>query len=79
MIQLSHGHIAKCEENLWWATAYKMIVVPLSVGELAPIGFVIPTSVGAILMSVAAGALVFDVGVMWGLDLQPEAGIEAIL
>ena len=38
-------------QNLAWATGYNVITVPLAAGVLAPVGFVLPPAVGAILMS----------------------------
>ena len=34
------------KQNLWWAAGYNLISVPLAAGVLAPIGFVLPMSVG---------------------------------
>jgi P-type Cu2+ transporter len=38
-------------QNLWWAAGYNLAAIPLAAGVLAPIGFVLPMAVGAILMS----------------------------
>ena len=51
VIQLSRASYRKMKQNLWWAAGYNLISVPLAAGVLAPIGFVMPMSVGAILMS----------------------------
>src|SRR5699024_3888083 len=52
--ELSRAGYAKMQQNLWWAAGYNIIAVPLAAGVLAPIGFVMPMSVGAILMSLSA-------------------------
>ena len=39
------------KQNLSWAAGYNLIAVPLAAGVLAPVGFVLPMSVGAMLMS----------------------------
>ena len=38
-------------QNLWWAAGYNIVAIPLAAGVLAPIGFVLPMALGAILMS----------------------------
>jgi len=40
-------------QNLWWASGYNIIAIPLAGGILAPWGFIIEPAVGAILMSVS--------------------------
>ena len=49
--RLSRATYRKMKQNLWWAAGYNLVSVPLAAGILAPIGFVLPMSVGAILMS----------------------------
>lgn len=49
--QLSRATYRKMKQNLWWAAGYNVIAVPLAAGVLAPIGFTLPMSVGAIVMS----------------------------
>jgi Cu2+-exporting ATPase len=41
------------KQNLWWAAGYNVLSVPLAAGVAAPIGFVLPMSVGAVLMSLS--------------------------
>ena len=55
VIILSEAAYRKMQQNLWWAAGYNLISVPLAAGVLAPIGFVLPMSVGAILMSAVDG------------------------
>ncbi|WP_051760385.1 copper-translocating P-type ATPase [Herbidospora cretacea] len=51
VMDLSRAAYRKMKQNLWWAAGYNLISVPLAAGVLAPWGFVLPMSVGAILMS----------------------------
>ncbi|MBB1022676.1 heavy metal translocating P-type ATPase, partial [Dietzia sp. E1] len=51
VIELSRASYRKMKQNLWWAAGYNLAAVPLAAGVLTPIGFVLPMSVGAILMS----------------------------
>ena len=52
-MELSDAARRKMVQNLWWAAGYNLIAVPLAAGLLAPIGFVMPMEVGAILMSIS--------------------------
>ena len=53
VVALSRATYRKMQQNLWWAAGYNLVSVPLAAGVLAPIGFVMPMSVGAILMSLS--------------------------
>ncbi|OZD64689.1 heavy metal translocating P-type ATPase, partial [Rhodococcus sp. 05-340-2] len=53
VIELSRASYRKMKQNLWWAAGYNLISVPLAAGVLAPVGFVLPMSIGAILMSLS--------------------------
>ncbi len=49
--QLSVATYRKMVQNLWWAAGYNIVAIPLAAGVLAPVGFVLPMALGAILMS----------------------------
>ena len=49
--ELSQATYRKMIQNLWWAAGYNIVALPLAAGVLAPIGFILPVAVGAILMS----------------------------
>ena len=53
VIDLSRATYRKMKQNLWWAAGYNLVSVPLAAGVLAPVGFVLPMSVGAVLMSLS--------------------------
>lgn len=55
VIELSRATYRKMVQNLWWAAGYNAISVPLAAGVLAPVGFVLPMEVGAILTLVSTG------------------------
>ena len=78
VIQLSRASYRKMKQNLWWAAGYNVISVPLAAGVLAPIGFVLPMSVGAILMSASTVVVALNAQVLRRLDLSPEASIKAV-
>ena len=79
VIQLSKASYRKMQQNLWWAAGYNLISVPLAAGVLAPIGFVMPMSVGAILMSISTVVVALNAQLLRRLDLRPEASVGAIL
>ncbi len=50
-IRLSRATTRKMLQNLWWASGYNIVALPLAAGVLAPWGILIDPAVGAILMS----------------------------
>ena len=79
VIELSRASYRKMQQNLWWAAGYNLISVPLAAGVLAPIGFVMPMSVGAILMSLSTVIVAANAQLLRRLDLRPEASTRAVL
>ncbi|RLP77273.1 heavy metal translocating P-type ATPase [Mycetocola tolaasinivorans] len=77
VIELSRASYRKMRQNLWWAAGYNLLSVPLAAGVLAPIGFVLPMSVGAILMSLSTIIVAANAQLLRRLDLSPEAGVRA--
>ncbi|MBI4158550.1 MAG: heavy metal translocating P-type ATPase [Candidatus Yanofskybacteria bacterium] len=62
IISLSKAAYSKMIQNLFWATGYNVVAIPLAAGVLAPQGILLQPAVGAIFMSlstviVAANAL----------------------
>ncbi|PZU36009.1 MAG: heavy metal translocating P-type ATPase [Microbacterium sp.] len=79
VIELSRASYRKMQQNLWWAAGYNLISVPLAAGVLAPIGFVLPMSIGAILMSLSTIVVAINAQLLRRLDLQPEASVRSVL
>lgn len=79
VIELSRAAYRKMKQNLWWAAGYNLLSVPLAAGVLAPIGFVLPMSVGAILMSLSTIVVALNAQLLRRLDLRPEVTTRAIL
>ena len=71
VITLSRASYRKMTQNLWWAAGYNLISVPLAAGILAPLGFVLPMSVGAILMSASTVVVALNAQLLRRLDLTP--------
>jgi P-type Cu2+ transporter len=72
VITLSKAAYRKMQQNLWWAAGYNLISVPLAAGVLAPIGFVMPMSVGALLMSASTVVVALNAQLLRRLDLRPQ-------
>jgi P-type Cu2+ transporter len=77
-ILLSCASYRKMAQNLWWAAGYNLVSVPLAAGVLAPVGFVMPMSVGALLMSMSTVVVALNAQLLRRLDLSPEASVKAL-
>ena len=77
VIELSRASYRKMKQNLWWAAGYNLLSVPLAAGVLAPIGFILPMEVGALLMSVSTVVVAVNAQLLRRLDLRPAASVGA--
>ncbi|MCH1883681.1 heavy metal translocating P-type ATPase [Agrococcus sp. ARC_14] len=76
VVQLSRASARKMVQNLWWAAGYNLLSVPLAAGVLAPIGFVLPMSVGAVLMSISTVVVALNAQLLRRLDLDPARSAQ---
>jgi Cu2+-exporting ATPase len=53
IVQLARATYRKMVQNLWWATGYNAVAIPLAAGVLAGAGVLLSPAVGAVLMSVS--------------------------
>lgn len=53
IVQLARATYAKMIQNLWWATGYNAIAIPLAAGVLYQAGFLLPPAAGALIMSLS--------------------------
>jgi Cu2+-exporting ATPase len=53
LVSLSRGTYRKMVQNLWWASGYNIVAIPLAAGVAAPLGIILPPAVGALVMSVS--------------------------
>ncbi|MEE8550822.1 MAG: HAD-IC family P-type ATPase, partial [Gemmatimonadota bacterium] len=53
LISLARATYSKMVQNLWWATGYNIIAIPLAAGVLFRAGILLSPAVGAILMSLS--------------------------
>ena len=79
VIELSRAGYRKMTQNLWWAAGYNLLTVPLAAGVLAPIGFVLPMEVGALLMSVSTVVVAVNAQLLRRLDLRPASSAARVL
>jgi Cu2+-exporting ATPase len=71
-IVLSRAAYRKMVQNLVWATAYNAIAIPVAAGLFAPLGFSLPMSVGALVMSVSTIVVAANAQLLRGLKLRPD-------
>ena len=79
VMDLSRASYRRMTQNLWWAAGYNLLAVPLAAGVLAPVGFVLPMSVGALLMSASTVVVALNAQLLRRLDLSPEASARRVL
>ncbi|MGG7508775.1 heavy metal translocating P-type ATPase [Plantibacter sp. YIM 135249] len=79
VLELSQRSYRKMQQNLWWAAGYNLLSVPLAAGVLAPVGFVLPMAVGALLMSLSTIVVALNAQLLRRLDLRPEVSAAAAL
>lgn len=78
VIELSNAAYRKMTQNLWWAGGYNIVAVPLAAGVLAPVGFVMPMSVGAVLMSLSTIVVALNAQLLRRLDLRPDVSVTSL-
>ncbi|WP_340540273.1 heavy metal translocating P-type ATPase [Nocardioides sp. GXZ039] len=78
IIALSEATYRKSVQNLAWGAGYNLAAVPLAAGVLAPIGFVLPMSVGAVLMSASTVVVALNAQLLRRLDLAPDRLAPAV-
>ncbi len=53
IIALSRASYRKMVQNLWWASGYNIVAIPLAAGVLARAGILLSPAIGAVLMSLS--------------------------
>ena len=53
IVQLARATYRKMVQNLWWATGYNVVAIPLAAGVLFKAGIVLSPALGAVLMSLS--------------------------
>jgi P-type Cu2+ transporter len=70
--RLSAASYRKMVQNLWWAAGYNLVAIPLAAGVLAPIGFVLPMALGAVLMSTSTIIVALNAQLLRRVQLTPN-------
>lgn len=52
-LNLAKKTYSKTVQNLFWATGYNVLAIPLAAGILSPIGFILSPAIGAVFMSLS--------------------------
>jgi Cu2+-exporting ATPase len=53
IVELARATYSKMVQNLWWATGYNAVAIPVAAGVLYPVGILLTPAAGAVLMSVS--------------------------
>jgi Cu2+-exporting ATPase len=69
IIRLSRATYRKMIQNLFWATGYNVVAIPLAMGVLAPIGIILDPAVGAVFMSLSTVIVSINAQLLRRLDL----------
>jgi len=60
IVELARATYRKMVQNLWWATGYNALAIPVAAGVLYPVGILLTPAVGAVLMSVSTLIVAFN-------------------
>ena len=71
VVRLSRASYRKMLQNLAWAAGYNLFAIPLAAGVLAPVGFVLPPAIGALLMSLSTIIVAANAQLLRRVDLRP--------
>lgn len=70
IVRLSRASYRKMRQNLAWAVGYNALALPLAAGVAAPLGFLLPAWVGAVLMSLSTIIVALNAQLLRRLDLM---------
>jgi Cu2+-exporting ATPase len=69
-LTLSRATYRKMQQNLFWATGYNVVAIPLAAGVLAGAGILLSPAVGAVLMSVSTIVVALNAQLLRRLRLR---------
>jgi Cu2+-exporting ATPase len=73
VVELARATYAKMVQNLWWATGYNALAIPLAAGVLYPIGFLLPPAAGAMVMSLSTVIVAINAKLLGRLGDEAQA------
>jgi Cu2+-exporting ATPase len=68
LVQLARATYRKMVQNLWWATGYNVVAIPLAAGVLIGAGIVLSPAAGAVLMSLSTVIVAFNARLLGRTD-----------
>jgi Cu2+-exporting ATPase len=74
VLELSQATRRKMVQNLWWATGYNIVALPLAAGVLAPWGILLSPAVGALFMSLSTIIVALNAQILRRLQLTRADG-----
>lgn len=69
IIKLSKATYTKMVQNLFWATGYNVVAIPLAAGALAGLGLLLAPAIGAVFMSISTIVVAFNAQLLRKLNL----------
>jgi Cu+-exporting ATPase len=76
-IALSRATMAVVRENLFWAFAYNIILIPVAMGILVPVGIVLSPALAAAAMALSSVAVVTNSLRLRSFDARPDTARRA--
>jgi len=65
IVELARATYRKMVQNLWWATGYNAVAIPLAAGVLANAGILLSPALGAVLMSASTVVVALNARLLW--------------
>ena len=72
LIRLSRAVVTKMRQNLFWATAYNVVALPLAAGVGVPVGIILAPQWGALAMAGSSVIVAANALTLWRLKLGEE-------
>jgi len=73
-VRLSRASYRKMVQNLFWATGYNVVGIPLAAGVLAGAGILLSPALGAVFMSVSTIVVALNAQLLRRLNLGAPSG-----
>jgi Cu2+-exporting ATPase len=73
IVQLARATYRKMVQNLWWASGYNLLAIPLAAGILQPWGIVLSPAAGAALMSLSTVIVAVNARLLGRSQLRDES------
>jgi Cu2+-exporting ATPase len=74
IVTLSRATYKKMKQNLWWATAYNIVAIPLAAGVLYKAGIVLSPAIGAVFMSLSTVIVAINARLLGRVGRKLETG-----